>query len=104
MRNPPMRLGGGWAWKSISHRLKTSPTTVNRRMAASLIVFSVAASKLPARTTSRRNLSEWLSSMAEIEDVTRQTTQASKQATGAAAELTQLAGRLADLIKRFKAD
>ena len=45
-----------------------------------------------------------VASMAEIEDVTRQTTVASKQATGAAAELTQLAGRLAELVKRFKAD
>ena len=45
-----------------------------------------------------------VASMAEIEDVTRQTTQASKQATGAAAELTQLATRLSELIRRFKAD
>ena len=45
-----------------------------------------------------------VASMAEIEDVTRQTTQASKQSTGAASELTGLAGRLAELIKRFKAD
>jgi methyl-accepting chemotaxis protein len=43
-------------------------------------------------------------SMSEIEEVTRQAQTGSKQATGAAAELTKLAERLADLVKRFKVE
>jgi methyl-accepting chemotaxis protein len=66
---------------------------------------SDAARVIYLATQQQRTATEQVvASMAEIEDVTRQTTQASKQATGAAAELTQLAGRLAELIKRFKAD
>ncbi len=66
---------------------------------------SDAARVINLATQQQRTATEQVvASMAEIEDVTRQTTQASKQATGAAAELTQLAGRLAELIKRFKAD
>jgi methyl-accepting chemotaxis protein len=66
---------------------------------------SDAARVINLATQQQRTATEQVvASMAEIEDVTRQTTQASKQATSAAAELTQLAGRLADLIKRFKAD
>jgi methyl-accepting chemotaxis protein len=66
---------------------------------------SDAARVINLATQQQRTATEQVvASMAEIEDVTRQTTQASKQATGAAAELSQLAGRLAELIKRFKAD
>lgn len=66
---------------------------------------SDAARVINLATQQQRTATEQVvASMAEIEDVTRQTTQASKQATSAAAELTQLAGRLSELIKRFKAD
>jgi methyl-accepting chemotaxis protein len=66
---------------------------------------SDAARVINLATQQQRTATEQVvASMAEIEDVTRQTTQASKQATGASAELSQLAGRLAELIKRFKAD
>jgi methyl-accepting chemotaxis protein len=66
---------------------------------------SDAARVINLATQQQRTATEQVvASMAEIEDVTRQTTQASKQATGAASELTGLAGRLAELIKRFKAD
>jgi methyl-accepting chemotaxis protein len=66
---------------------------------------SDAARVINLATQQQRTATEQVvASMAEIEDVTRQTTQASKQSTGAAAELTGLAGRLAELIRRFKAD
>jgi methyl-accepting chemotaxis protein len=66
---------------------------------------SDAARVINLATQQQRTATEQVvASMAEIEDVTRQTTQASRQATAAAAELTQLAGRLSDLIRRFKAD
>ncbi|MCI0570529.1 MAG: methyl-accepting chemotaxis protein [Myxococcaceae bacterium] len=66
---------------------------------------SDAARVINLATQQQRTATEQVvASMAEIEDVTRQTTQASKQSTGAAVELTQLAGRLAELIRRFKAD
>ncbi len=66
---------------------------------------SDAARVINLATQQQRTATEQVvASMAEIEEVTRQTTPASKQATGAAAELTQLSGRLAELIKRFKAD
>src|SRR5690242_18817075 len=66
---------------------------------------SDAARVINLATQQQRTATEQVvASMAEIEDVTRQTTQASKQATGASAELSQLAGKLAELIKRFKAD
>jgi methyl-accepting chemotaxis protein len=66
---------------------------------------SDAARVINLATQQQRTATEQVvASMAEIEDVTRQTTQASKQATSAAAELTQLASRLSELIKRFKAD
>ncbi len=66
---------------------------------------SDAARVINLATQQQRTATEQVvASMAEIEDVTRQTTQASKQSTGAAAELTGLAARLAELIRRFKAD
>lgn len=66
---------------------------------------SDAARVINLATQQQRTATEQVvASMAEIEDVTRQTTQASKQATSAAAELTQLASRLSELIRRFKAD
>ncbi len=66
---------------------------------------SDAARVINLATQQQRTATEQVvASMGEIEDVTRQTTLASKQATGAAAELTQLASRLAELIRRFKAD
>jgi methyl-accepting chemotaxis protein len=43
-------------------------------------------------------------SMSEIEEVTRSAQAGSRQATGAASELTRLAERLAELVKRFKVD
>ena len=43
-------------------------------------------------------------SMSEIEEVTRSAQSGSRQATGAASELTKLAERLAELVKRFKID
>ncbi|HEY0881111.1 MAG TPA: methyl-accepting chemotaxis protein, partial [Archangium sp.] len=58
---------------------------------------SDAARVINLATQQQRTATEQVvASMAEIEDVTRQTTQASKQATSAAAELTQLASRLSD--------
>ena len=66
---------------------------------------SDAARVINLASLQQRTASEQVvASMGEIEDVTRQTTQASKQATGAASELTQLASRLAELIKRFQVD
>jgi methyl-accepting chemotaxis protein len=66
---------------------------------------SDAARVINLATQQQRTATEQVvASMGEIEDVTRQTTQASKQATGAASELTQLASRLAELIKRFQVD
>ncbi len=66
---------------------------------------SDAARVINLATQQQRTATEQVvASMAEIEDVTRQTSQASKQSTGAAAELTGLAMRLAELIRRFKAD
>ncbi|MGA9526032.1 MAG: methyl-accepting chemotaxis protein [Myxococcaceae bacterium] len=66
---------------------------------------SDAARVINLATQQQRTATEQVvASMAEIEDVTRQTTQASKQSTGAASELTGLAARLAELIRRFKAD
>jgi methyl-accepting chemotaxis protein len=43
-------------------------------------------------------------SMSEIEEVTRSAQSGSRQATGAASELTKLAERLSELVKRFKID
>jgi methyl-accepting chemotaxis protein len=43
-------------------------------------------------------------SMSEVEEVTRAAQSGSRQATGAAAELTRLAERLAELARRFKLD
>jgi methyl-accepting chemotaxis protein len=66
---------------------------------------SDAARVINLATQQQRTATEQVvASMGEIEDVTRQTTYASRQATGATAELTQLATRLAELIKRFKPD
>jgi methyl-accepting chemotaxis protein len=66
---------------------------------------SDAARVINLATQQQRTATEQVvASMGEIEDVTRQTTQASKQSTSAAAELTGLAARLAELIRRFKAD
>lgn len=66
---------------------------------------SDAARVINLATQQQRTATEQVvASMAEIEDVTRQTTQASKQSTGAASELTGLAARLAELIRRFNAD
>jgi methyl-accepting chemotaxis protein len=42
--------------------------------------------------------------MSEIEEVTRQAQTGSRQATGAASELTKLAERLAGLVRRFKVE
>lgn len=66
---------------------------------------SDAARVINLATQQQRTATEQVvASMGEIEEVTRQTTLASKTATAAAAELTQLASRLSDLIRRFKVD
>lgn len=86
-------------------RLGAVAATAVEGILAGVQETSDAARVINLATQQQRTATEQVvASMAEIEDVTRQTTQASKQATGAAAELTQLAGRLAELIKRFKAD
>ena len=64
---------------------------------------SDAARVIHLATQQQRTATEQVvQSMAEIEEVTRQAQTGSKQATGAAAELTKLAEHLADLVKRFK--
>jgi methyl-accepting chemotaxis protein len=66
---------------------------------------SDAARVIHLATQQQRTATEQVvQSMSEIEDVTRQAQTGSKQATGAAAELTKLAERLADLVKRFKVE
>lgn len=86
-------------------RLGSVAATAVEGILAGVQETSDAARVINLATQQQRTATEQVvASMAEIEDVTRQTTSASKQATGAAAELTQLAGRLAELIKRFKAD
>ncbi len=66
---------------------------------------SDAARVIHLATQQQRTATEQVvQSMSEIEEVTRQAQAGSKQATGAAAELTKLAERLADLVKRFRVD
>lgn len=66
---------------------------------------SDAARIIHLATQQQRTATEQVvQSMSEIEEVTRQAQAGSKQATGAAAELTKLAERLAGLVKRFKVD
>jgi methyl-accepting chemotaxis protein len=66
---------------------------------------SDAARVIHLATQQQRTATEQVvQSMSEIEEVTRQAQTGSKQATGAAAELTKLAERLADLVKRFKVE
>jgi methyl-accepting chemotaxis protein len=66
---------------------------------------SDAARVIHLATQQQRTATEQVvQSMSDIEEVTRQAQAGSKQATGAAAELTRLAERLADLVKRFKVD
>ncbi len=63
-----------------------------------------AARVINLATQQQRTATEQVvQSMSEIEGVTRQAQTGSRQATGAAAELTKLAERLADLVKRFRA-
>ncbi len=86
-------------------RLGSVAATAVEGILAGVQETSDAARVINLATQQQRTATEQVvASMAEIEDVTRQTTQASKQATSAAAELTQLATRLSELIKRFKAD
>lgn len=86
-------------------RLGSVAATAVEGILAGVQETSDAARVINLATQQQRTATEQVvASMAEIEDVTRQTTQASKQATSAAAELTQLASRLSELIKRFKAD
>lgn len=64
---------------------------------------SDAARVINLATQQQRTATEQVvSSMAEVEDVTRRTAFASKQATNAASQLNQLAYRLAELIRRFE--
>ena len=64
---------------------------------------SDAARIIHLATQQQRTATEQVvQSMSEIEEVTRQAQTGSKQATGAAMELTKLAERLAALVKRFK--
>jgi methyl-accepting chemotaxis protein len=66
---------------------------------------SDAARVIHLATQQQRTATEQVvQSMSEIEEVTRQAQAGSKQATGAAAELTKLAERLAELVKKFKVD
>ncbi len=66
---------------------------------------SDAARVIHLATQQQRTATEQVvQSMGEIEEVTRAAQSGSKQATGAASELTKLAERLAELVKRFKVD
>jgi len=66
---------------------------------------SDAARVIHLATQQQRTATEQVvQSMSEIEEVTRQAQTGSKQATGAAAELTRLAERLAELVKRFRVE
>ncbi len=66
---------------------------------------SDAARVIHLATQQQRTATEQVvQSMGEIEEVTRQAQTGSRQATGAASELSKLAERLADLVKRFKVD
>jgi methyl-accepting chemotaxis protein len=84
---------GGHAMQSVSGILSGIQET------------SDAARVIHLATQQQRTATEQVvQSMSEIEEVTRQAQTGSKQATGAAAELTKLAERLADLVKRFKVE
>jgi len=84
---------GGHAMESVSGILSGIQET------------SDAARVIHLATQQQRTATEQVvQSMSEIEEVTRQAQAGSKQATGAAAELTKLAERLADLVKRFKVE
>ncbi len=66
---------------------------------------SDAARVIHLATQQQRTATEQVvQSMAEIEEVTRSAQAGSRQATGAASELTKLAERLAELVKRFKVE
>jgi methyl-accepting chemotaxis protein len=66
---------------------------------------SDAARVIHLATQQQRTATEQVvQSMSEIEEVTRAAQAGSRQATGAASELTKLAERLAELVKRFKVD
>jgi methyl-accepting chemotaxis protein len=66
---------------------------------------SDAARVIHLATQQQRTATEQVvQSMAEIEEVTRQAQTGSRQATGAAAELSKIADRLAELVKRFRMD
>jgi methyl-accepting chemotaxis protein len=66
---------------------------------------SDAARVIHLATQQQRTATEQVvQSMSEVEEVTRLAQAGSRQATGAAAELTRLAERLADLVKRFKVE
>jgi methyl-accepting chemotaxis protein len=66
---------------------------------------SDAARVIHLATQQQRTATEQVvQSMSEIEEVTRSAQSGSKQATGAASELTHLAERLAELVKRFKVE
>ena len=89
----------------LGERLGSVAASAVEGILAGVQETSDAARVINLATQQQRTATEQVvASMAEVEDVTRQTTQASKQATSAAAELTQLASRLSELIKRFKAD
>jgi methyl-accepting chemotaxis protein len=84
---------GGHAMESVSGILSGIQET------------SDAARVIHLATQQQRTATEQVVlSMSEIEEVTRQAQAGSKQATGAAAELTKLAEHLADLVKRFKVE
>jgi methyl-accepting chemotaxis protein len=66
---------------------------------------SDAARVIHLATQQQRTATEQVvQSMAEIEEVTRQAQTGSRQATGAAGDLTRLAERFADLVRRFRSE
>lgn len=84
------RLGGA-AMGSVTSILHGAEETVG------------AAKVIHLATQQQRSATEQVVvSMSEVEDATRQAQAGSRQATGAAAELSRLAERMADLVRRFR--
>jgi len=84
---------GGAAMASVSSILHGAEETVG------------ASRVIHLATQQQRSATEQVViSMGEVESVTRQAQTGSRQATGAAAELSKLAERLAELVKRFRVD
>jgi methyl-accepting chemotaxis protein len=86
-------------------RLGNVASTAVEGILAGVQETSDAARVINLATRQQRTATELVvSGMAEAEEVTRQTAQASRKATAASSELTELASRLSELAKRFQTD